>query len=369
MPPQPPDRPVSRAFDETDIQLLDALHANPRASFERLGPALDISAVTAARRWQRLVESGRAWVSSVPGPQLALAGASLEIRAQPGRALEVARALAAVPQVMSVYATDGAFDLQALVITDTVTSLSRLLLEHLTGIPGIATAQSQVCLEWYSGTRWRLGAIDTTQQHSVTDSSGNRPPSVGKQPTFRNRTLTAEDRALFLALQHDGRARYRDLATQLEMTEQQVRRRLDTLVRHGVLGFRTDFTRSEGGWPTEYALRLSVPHHALAEVGTEIGRWPQTRICAATTGPANLLVMAQVHHTSDLTGLFDRIRSGTPVAEVVDHRLVLRAVKSWGRLLDENGHSDGVVPVDPWASWHRATAPQPDRRSSAPSHS
>ncbi|WP_067677011.1 Lrp/AsnC family transcriptional regulator [Nocardia miyunensis] len=345
-----PDSPASRAFDETDIELLDALHANPRASFERLGPVLGISAVTAARRWQRLTESGRAWVSSVPGPHLALAGASVEIRAQPGRTLEVARALATVPQVMSVYATDGAFDLQALVITDTVTSLSHLLLEQLPGISGIATAQSHVCLEWYSGTRWRLGAIDTTQQRSVTDGPGDRPPSVGGRLAFRNRTLDPADRALFLALQYDGRARYRDLAAQLGMTEQQVRRRLDALVRRGVLGFRTDFTRSEGGWPTEYALRISVPRHALADVGSEIGRWPQTRICAATTGPANLLLMAQVHHTSDLTGLFDRIRSGTPEAEVLDHRLVLRAVKSWGRLLDEYGHADGVVPVDPWAS-------------------
>ena len=346
-----PPEPLSRAFDETDIQLLDALHANPRASFERLGPALGISAVTAARRWQRLAESGRAWVASVPGPHLALAGASLEVRARPGRALEVARALAAVPQVMSVYATDGAFDLQALVITETVTSLSRLLLERLTGIPGIATAQSHVCLEWYSGTRRRLGAIDPAQQRSVTDDPGDRPPAVGRRPAFRDRTLDPEDRALFMALQQDGRARYRDLAAQLGMAEQQIRRRLDALVRRGVLGFRTDFTRSEGGWPTEYALRISVPHHALAEVGAQIGRWPQTRICAATTGPANLLVMAQVHHTGDLTGLFDRIRSGTPEAEVLDHRLVLSAVKSWGRLLDERGRAAGLVPVDPWASW------------------
>ena len=66
------NRSTRRGVDEADVVLLDALHANPRVSFERLGPVLGISPVTAARRWQKLSESGAAWVSSVPGPQLAL---------------------------------------------------------------------------------------------------------------------------------------------------------------------------------------------------------------------------------------------------------------------------------------------------------
>lgn len=49
---------LARSVDETDVALLDAVHANPRASFELLGETLGITAVTAARQWRRLTESG-----------------------------------------------------------------------------------------------------------------------------------------------------------------------------------------------------------------------------------------------------------------------------------------------------------------------
>src|ERR1700742_171671 len=104
-------RAIQSSVDETDVLLLDALHANPRISFERLRPVLGIAPGTVARRWQRLADSGRAWVSSVPGPQLALVAAVYEVRPIPGHMLDVARALAAAPQVISVYATDGALAL------------------------------------------------------------------------------------------------------------------------------------------------------------------------------------------------------------------------------------------------------------------
>jgi DNA-binding Lrp family transcriptional regulator len=52
------DQAVSRMLDEADVALLDALHTNPRASFEWLGAALGVTAVTAARRCRRLAEQG-----------------------------------------------------------------------------------------------------------------------------------------------------------------------------------------------------------------------------------------------------------------------------------------------------------------------
>ncbi len=335
--------PAPRGVDEVDVMLLDALHANPRVSFEKLGPILGISPATAARRWQRLAESGRAWVSSVAGPYLSLTMAMYEVRATPGRALEVARALADIPQVVSVYATDGAFDLTALVIAADMPLLSSLLLERLPSIPEIAAARAHTGIGWYSGVHWRLGAIDATQKRSVTDGSDD---DKGRAP--RTREFDDADRRLFLALQQDGRARYRDLARDLDTTEYLVRRQLDKLVRRGMLGFRTDFARTEGGWPAEFILWLSVPHHRLAEFGTEVADWPSTRISLSTVGPANLMLMAQAHRVDDITTILDRIRDGLPGTTVTDQRLVLRPIKSWGRLLNPDGHATGLVPVDPW---------------------
>ncbi|MFE3226528.1 Lrp/AsnC family transcriptional regulator [Nocardia sp. NPDC059228] len=332
-------------LDEVDLMLLDALHANPRVSFERLGPALGVSAATAARRWQRLSESGRAWVSSVPGPQVALVGAVCEVRAQPGRAAAVAAGLASIPQVMSVYGTDGDFDLHTLVLADSPAALSILLLERLPAVPGIARARSTVALQWHSGVHWRLGAIDSDQQRSVAEEGSGE-----SRKAMRYRTFEPGDRDLFLALQHDGRARYRDLARELNTSEHLVRRQLDALVRRGMLAFRTDFARGAGGWPTEYVLWLSVPHRDLDAAGTEIASWPETRICLSTVGRANIMVMAQVHRIADLGAILGRIATALTDAVVIDQRLVLRAFKSWGRLLDSSGHAVGMVPVNPWAA-------------------
>ncbi|MGW5111259.1 Lrp/AsnC family transcriptional regulator [Nocardia sp. NPDC004123] len=332
-------------LDEVDLMLLDALHANPRVSFERLGPALGVSAATAARRWQRLSESGRAWVSSVPGPQVALVGAVCEVRARPGRAVAVAAGLASIPQVMSVYGTDGDFDLHTLVLADSPAALSTLLLDRLPAVPGIARVRSTVALQWHSGVHWRLGAIDSDQQRSVAEEGSGE-----SRKAVRYRTFEPGDRDLFLALQHDGRARYRDLARELNTSEHLVRRQLDALVRRGMLAFRTDFARGAGGWPTEYVLWLSVPHRDLDAAGTEIASWPETRICLSTVGRANIMVMAQVHRIADLSAILGRIGTTLTDAVVIDQRLVLRAFKSWGRLLDGSGHAVGVVPVNPWAA-------------------
>lgn len=337
---------ISRPVDEADVALLDAVHANPRASFELLGETLGITAVTAARRWRRLTESGRAWVSSVPGPHLAMAGAVFEIEAHPGLAAQVGRALAGLPQVVSVYLTSGEFDVHALVFAGDMAALSALLLEEIPRVPGAARVRSHVGLEWYGGARWRLGAISTGQRASVaSDEPGTQGPAIE-----RTRVFDDAERDLYLALQHDGRAGYRELARELNTSEQQVRRRLVSMVRRGTLSFRADFARGEGGWPVELVLWLAAPFDRLEQIGVELGRWPETRICMATSGSANLLVMVQLHLLQDLGHVLARLHAAHPDVQVRDQRVVLRAVKSWGRLLDGAGHAAEVVPVNPWAA-------------------
>lgn len=164
------------AVDEVDLMLLDALHANPRISFERLGPALSISPATAARRWQRLSESGQAWVSAVPGPRVAVVAAVVEVRALPGRVPDVASGLSSIPNIISVYATDGEFDLHTLVLAADMPSLATLTLERIPATEGVERVLTHTGLGWHSGIHWRLGAIDREQQHNVAE--GERTPAA-----------------------------------------------------------------------------------------------------------------------------------------------------------------------------------------------
>ncbi|MEU4746320.1 AsnC family protein, partial [Actinosynnema sp. NPDC023658] len=52
--------------DETDLRLVHALQAAPRATWHEVGRTLGVDPVTAARRWQGLVEAGCARVTAYP---------------------------------------------------------------------------------------------------------------------------------------------------------------------------------------------------------------------------------------------------------------------------------------------------------------
>lgn len=330
--------------DETDVALLDALHRNPRVNFEQVADTLGIAAVTAARRWRRLVSTGRAWVSSVPGPRLSMVVALYEARCEPGRVADATTALTRLPQVGSVYLTAGDFDLHAVVFAGDMRTLTRLLLDHLGDIPGVIRSRASVGTAWYSDVHWRLGAIDREQAHAIGGDSTAR-----RVRPARVETLSDEQRALYLALQYDGRMRYRDLAERLDTSEHLVRRRLGRLVDDGVLAFRTDFTRGEGGWPAQLAVWLAAEDHLIDAAGRELATWPETRFCFAALGPANLFLQVQLHNLEDAAEIFARLATRLPGVRVADRRAVLRPVKSWGRLLDVDGRARSIVPVDLWA--------------------
>ena len=328
--------------DELDIALLDALHLNPLASFEELGTVLEVSPVTAARRWRRLVSTGRAWVSSAPGPQLPMRAALFEAECQPGAAPAVAGEFAAIPQVFSVNITTGKDNLYALVVAADQPLLAELVVETLPAVAGLSRVQSALITNLFSGTRWRLGGLSPDQVRAVTPESAKTRPA---------HEFDEFDRELFLALQRDGRLGFRDLAAVVGRPEPTVRRRLGLLTHSGMLAFRTDFARVEAGWPTAVALKLSVTGSAVTAVGRTLVRYPETRFCVAVIGggAAQLFVTMQLHNVSDLDPVIRRLSADHPGVAVLDTRVVLRSVKSWGRLLGLDGRAQHVVPVDPWA--------------------
>jgi DNA-binding Lrp family transcriptional regulator len=157
-------------------------------------------------------------------------------------------------------------------------------------------------------------------------------------------------RELFLALQHDGRLTYRELAAQLDRSEQTVRRRMAALVHNRQLGFRADFVRPGCGWPAQIALWLRVPPEIVATVGRDLTRWPPVRVSAELVGHANLFITVQLHDLDELDGLVTRLRATWPTLHVLEHQVILRSIKSWGRVLDEHGQAVRTVAVNPWAA-------------------
>jgi DNA-binding Lrp family transcriptional regulator len=296
---------VGDGVDELDVALLDALHVNPLVSFEELGRVLDISPVTAARRWRRLVSTGRAWVSSAIGPRLSVKAALFEAECKPGAAQAVANEFAARPQVFSVNITTGSESIYALLVAADQPLLSELIVDVLPAVAGVVRAQSALITKPFSGTRWRLGGLSSGQVRAVTPE----PATTAQAHEFDE-----FDRKLFLALQQDGRLSCRDLAAALGQSEPVVRRRTGLLTRSGLLAFRTDFARVEAGWLTGVALKLRVSGSPVAAVGRTLVQYPETRFCVATVGAgaANLFVTMQLHELSSLDAVISRLTAQYP---------------------------------------------------------
>ncbi|WP_234025047.1 MULTISPECIES: Lrp/AsnC family transcriptional regulator [unclassified Streptomyces] len=98
------------------------------------------------------------------------------------------------------------------------------------------------------------------------------------------------DTALIGALGEDGRATYADLARHAGTTALTARRRLDALLRGHVLRLATELDLALLGAHAEAVLWIAVQPGALHRTAQALSVHPHVRFCAATTGPANLVV-------------------------------------------------------------------------------
>jgi hypothetical protein len=107
----------------------------------------------------------------------------------------------------------------------------------------------------------------------------------------------------------------------------------------------------EAGWLTSVALNLQVSGSPVGVVGRALVQYPHPRICVATVGDgaANLFATMQLHRLSDLDLAIQQLLAEYPGVIVLGTRVVLRCVKSWGRLPGPDGHAEKIVPVDLWA--------------------
>ncbi|MEV4250780.1 AsnC family transcriptional regulator [Streptosporangium canum] len=330
-----------RLLDEIDLALVDALQINPRASWTKLAQVLGLAPITLARRWQQLQDAGAAWVS-VAHSNARAHGAIIELTCEPGTEMEVAARLAQLPYVSTVGITSGEYHVFANIVAPTLSTTTNVLLNGLPLRPHVIRMRSHVFGSLFGGMVWRLGVMNPSQTEQIRETAGPPPQEI--------RAFGPLDRALFLALSHDGRRPHTDLAEELGTTPHAVRRRLDRLLRNGDIAFRCDVARRLAGWHMLALLWLTVPDTDLRAVGKRLADWPETRMCAAVVSPTNLALIVNLRSFEHLEELLIRTARSFPSVSVTERRLILRQVKIYGRVVDEDGRCLQVIPADPWAA-------------------
>ncbi|MER5391545.1 Lrp/AsnC family transcriptional regulator [Saccharopolyspora sp. NPDC002686] len=328
-------------LDELDRSVLHALQISPRASWTEVGKVLGVDAVTVARRWERLRSTGRAWTTCYPGVRLIETSfnAYVEIDAQPGRAMDVARALASYPQVVTVEQLAGGRDLLAMALVQDLGALSELITERIAALPGVARTRAALGTRVFSeGSRWRLRSLTPAQQRQLARPAADPPRGE----------LDEHDHRLITALSRDARAPAVELAQEVGLSAPNVRRRIAGLVHRGDAVLRCEIARGLTEWPIAATLWASVPPGDIDKVAQGLSALPELRMCSSITGPHNLLFTLWLKSVADLPRLETLLADRLPQLHLVDRAVNLRMVKLMGQLLDDRGCAKGPVPINPW---------------------
>ncbi len=127
------------ALDETDWRLIELLRADGRMPFRALADALGVAETAVRARVRALESSGCMKVVAVAdaaasGYELLLA-VGVEVDERP--ALDVAEALAAIPEVFSVCLVVGTYDIELLIVARDHGHVSHLVTETIVQVPGV----------------------------------------------------------------------------------------------------------------------------------------------------------------------------------------------------------------------------------------
>ena len=135
-------------MDDKDRKLLALLRENARLPVASLARALGVARTTVVGRIVRLEAEGisagyTVRLDSAVAARMLRVHVLLAVDAKKGEA--VVKALQAIPQVRSVLAISGAFDLMAFVESETTEEIDRVL-DAIGALPGVGKTQSSLVL-------------------------------------------------------------------------------------------------------------------------------------------------------------------------------------------------------------------------------
>ena len=130
-------------LSELDKRIIEHLQEDGRRPFTQIATALGVSEAAVRARTNPLVDRGILQIVGVADPdKLGFQQALIGIRCEPGRLLEVAEALASMPEVDYVVVTAGRFDVLIETVAEDNEGLLRFLAERLQRIDGVRDTET-----------------------------------------------------------------------------------------------------------------------------------------------------------------------------------------------------------------------------------
>ncbi|MET9761972.1 winged helix-turn-helix transcriptional regulator [Streptomyces sp. NPDC006372] len=324
---------------ERDLELLHGLQIAPRVSWAEAGRILGSAPAALAERWERLHSAGLVWITAHrSGSHRGMVFALVEVDCVPRRRADVVRALCADRRVATVEESTRGRDLLLTVLTRDLADLTRLVLDDMPAIPGLERQRTAVCTAVHrDGSNWRLDALNRYQAQAFAAAAIRPVPGVTPPPNAG---------PLIDALAQDGRRTAADLARVTGRNPATVRRQLPRLLSSGLIQFRCEVAQSVTTWPISSTWLARVAPADQKRTVDALATLPELRMCASTTGDANIAFTVWTHTTTDLIHLEHRLGTTLPWLTIRDIGINLRTPKRMGRLLTPDGRATGeLVPL------------------------
>lgn len=150
-----PGRP---RIDRTEGRMIEILQQNGRKTTRQLAKEAGVSELTARRKLRRLIDQDIIRVVATVDPFDVgyETPAIIGLRVDPSRLEEVATAISELPNVVYVAATTGNIDLIVEVMARTNQDLADFLLQHLSGIPGVRSSETNLIIRIFKQS-WAWG--------------------------------------------------------------------------------------------------------------------------------------------------------------------------------------------------------------------
>lgn len=316
-------------LSDTDLALVSALQAAPRAPWSAIGRAVGVDPVTAARRWARLQEERLAWFVVRPSAeQLAPDSDAVLLRlcCRPGTQVAVAERIAANRDVYSVDLLAGEDDLAVILVGRGLGAMRATVDDMVRQDHDIVQVRvfflSKVHRE---DAQWRLGALPAERLQELVPAKPGRVTAPDPAVVDEITEVLLEDPRMSLA----------DLGRRMGLSEPTARRLLDRVLRSRAIRLGCDVVASAGGAGRGVLLEATVDDPIAA--GRAIAELPEVLRCASLVGPANIAVIARFASLDQLPAFEAAAAQVSPGWVVKARATVTRSVKRQGHLLDDEG--------------------------------